>query len=40
MCVWKNSVCTESTCEDLPLTVGSEEDCTGYSNTCTFGGVN
>ncbi|CAD8156844.1 unnamed protein product [Paramecium pentaurelia] len=39
ICVWKNSACTEAKCEDLPLTVGSETDCTDYSTTCTFGGV-
>ncbi|CAK62361.1 unnamed protein product (macronuclear) [Paramecium tetraurelia] len=39
ICIWKNSACTEAKCEDLPLTVGSETDCTGYSNTCTFAGA-
>lgn len=37
--MWKNSTCTEALCEDLPLTVASDDDCVTYSKTCTFAGI-
>ncbi|CAK94687.1 unnamed protein product (macronuclear) [Paramecium tetraurelia] len=39
ICVWKDSVCTDAKCEDLPLSVNSETNCTAYSATCTFSGT-